>query len=292
MFNKHVSIIIRTKDSSIIIAQTLKALFSQTFRHFDLIIVDSGSKDDTLVKCSKYKHTLIKIKAQDYHPGKVINYVLEQCDTDVIVFLNSDCVMLLTNTLQLLLDALELENIHAVFARQICRPEATSCVRRDYEVSFPMGEKPEWMHFSLPLAAIKKEVWREVPFYTQSWASEDTKWAIDIKKKGYHVQYVKDALVMHSHNYNFKQLFNRKYVEGEADVYIFNIELNIFTVIKNYGTSVYHDFVFHLKYFDVLGFFKSLIFRLVYHYAYYRGHQNGLKRKKSNDKEVTFGNYQ
>lgn len=292
MFDKRVSIIMRTKDSSLIIDQSLKALFSQSFTHFDLIIVDSGSKDDTLEKCSKYKHTLVKIKAQEYHPGKVINYVLQKCNNDVVVFLNSDCIMLLPNTLQLLLDVLVNKNTHAVFARQVCRPEAMLWVRRDYEVSFPMGEKPEWMHFSLPLAAIKREVWKEVPFYTQSWASEDTKWAIDIKEKGYHIQYVKEALVMHSHNYNFKQLFNRKYVEGEADAYIFDLKLNVFTVIKNYLTSIFHDFIFHLKYFDVFGFFKTLIFRLVYHYAYYLGHQNGIKRKKNKDKEPTYGNYQ
>lgn len=292
MFKQHVSIIIRTKDSSSIIEQTLKALFSQSFQDFDVIIVDSGSKDKTLEKCSKYKHTLTKIKAHEYHPGKVLNSVLQKCHSNVVVFLNSDCVMLHNNTLQNLLNGIESKNIHAVFARQVSRPEACSWVKRDYEVSFPAGKKPEWMHFSLPLAAIKKEVWKEVPFYTQAWASEDSKWAIDIKQKGYHVQYINNALVMHSHNYSYKQLFNRRYVEGEADSYIFDLKLSIFTVLKKYTYSLYNDLTYHLKHHDVFGFFKVIIVRFFYHYAYYLGYKNGIKRKNNRTQKATFGNYQ
>jgi len=292
MFRKKVSIILRTKNSSDIIDQTLKALFSQTFQNFDLIVVDSGSTDSTLEKCSKYNHTLIHIKPQEYHPGRVLNRVLKKCLHDSVVFLNSDCVMLLPSTLQLLLDELEDKNISAVYARQVCRPEAFSWVKRDYEVSFPNAKRPSWIHFSLPLAAIKKEVWQEVAFYTQSWASEDTKWAIDIKQKGYKVLYVKEALVMHSHNYTLKQLHNRRYVEGEADVYILNIELNILTLMRNYVSSVYHDVTYHLKNRTFKGFIPSLISRLVYHYAYYLGCKNGQKRKNNQKEKLTFGNYQ
>mgnify|MGYP000733454186 CR=1 FL=1 len=167
MFCKKTTIIIRTKNSSNIIDQTLKALFSQSFQYFDLFIVDSGSTDDTLKKCSHFKHTYIHIDPKEYHPGKVLNKIVSQCHSEVIVFLNSDCVMLLPKTLQLLLDELEDYEVQASFARQITRPEAVSWVKRDYETSFPNHLQPKWMHFSLPLAAIKKDAWggRQVFLY-------------------------------------------------------------------------------------------------------------------------------
>jgi rhamnosyltransferase len=185
MYTNKVSIIIRTKNSSNIIDQTLKALFSQTFKNFDLIIVDSDSTDDTLEKCSKYEHKLLVFTSQEYHPGKVLNSAINKCNTELVVFLNSDCVMLLPNSLQILLDELDDNNVSAAFSRQVCRPEALSWVRRDYEAAFPDSLNPSWMHFSLPLAAIRKEVWEKIPFYTQAWASEDTKWAVDIKNHNY-----------------------------------------------------------------------------------------------------------
>lgn len=292
MYRKRISVIVRTKNSSNIIDQTLKALFSQSFTNFDLIIVDSQSQDDTLKKVSKYKHSLIGIKAKDYHPGRVINEVLKICTTEVVVFLNSDCVLLLPKSLQLLIDGLSSSDIHAVFARQICRPEALLWVQRDYEAAFPNGEQPSWMHFSLPFAAIKTEVWKQVPFYTQSWASEDTKWATDIKKKGFNVKYIKEALVMHSHNYNLKQIFNRKYVEGEADAFIFGGGLSWIHTIRNYLSSVYYDFCYHRKDASFFKFIKTVLLRFVYHLSYYRGYQYGMKRKNSDDKHLTFGDYQ
>ena len=43
-----ISIIMRTKNSDWVVGQTLKSLYSQTFQDFELIIVDSGSTDNTL----------------------------------------------------------------------------------------------------------------------------------------------------------------------------------------------------------------------------------------------------
>ena len=292
MFSEKVSIIMRTKDVSNIIDQTLKALFSQSFKNFDLIIVDSDSSDDTLEKCLKYEHKLMVFTSSDYHPGKVLNSAINKCTTNVVVFLNSDCVMLLPNSLQILLNELEEEKTSAVFARQICRPEALSWVQRDYDVSFPNNTNPSWMHFSLPLAAIRKSVWKQIPFYTQAWASEDTKWAVDIKSQGHIVKYVKNSLVMHSHNYDFQQMSNRKYVEGEADAFIYNKKITLIRTLRNYIGSVYNDLIFHTKKLDFSGFFKSLVLRAVLHYSYLKGNIFGMKRKESNDLKQTYGNYQ
>jgi len=292
MFSEKISIIVRTKNSSNIIDQTLKALFSQTFVNFDLIIVDSGSTDDTLNKCLKYQHTLMLMTSEEYHPGRVLNKTLHKCSNRIVVFLNSDCVMLLPNTLQLLLNEMEDDSISAAFSRQVSRPEALSWVKRDYEIAFPTSEKKDWMHFSLPLAAIKKSVWQEVPFYTQAWASEDTKWAVDIKKLGYKINYAPSSLVMHSHNYTLAQLYNRKYVEGEADAYIYNMQITLLKTLKNYIGSIYHDFIFHLKCGDVFGFINAIGLRGVAHFSYLKGNWQGMKRKNNENISQTFGNYQ
>jgi len=292
MFSDKISIIVRTKNSSNIIDQTLKALFSQTFQNFNLIIVDSGSNDDTLDKCLKYQHTLLIMTSGQYHPGKVLNSAIDKCNTKVVVFLNSDCVMLAPNTLQVLLDDLDSSNVAAVFARQICRPEALSWVKRDYKMAFPTHKKEEWMHFSLPLAAIHKEIWEEIPFYTQAWASEDTKWAVDIKQRGYIVNYANNSLVMHSHNYNLKQLFNRKYVEGEADAYIYPSQMTLAKTLRNYLASVYNDFAFHLNIGDIGGWMQTVLLRGVAHFSYLKGNWKGIERRKNNNIKQTFGDYQ
>lgn len=286
------TVIVRTMNNEDIISKTLKALFSQTYKDFKLLVVDSGSHDDTLKKVSFYQHNLMQVEQEDYHPGIVLNNAIKQTNTELIVFLNSDTVMLHKNCLQLLIDGLKEKENSAVYARQIARPEAKPWVRRDYEISFPKtAENPSWMFYSLPLSGIKKSVWEENPFYTKSWASEDTQMGVDLVNKNLKVKYLSNIIVMHSHNYTLNQIYNRRFVEGEADAFIFSSKFNILHMIKSYLSSIFNDIKYHLKVceFYELGF--CFIRRFVYQYAYYKGHKNGEKRKKLNTK-TTFGNYQ
>jgi len=292
METKETTVIIRTKNNEDIISQTLKALFSQTYKDFDLLVVDSGSSDKTLDIISFYEHKLIKVKPEDYHPGIVLNNAVSKTHTNLVVFLNSDTVMLHKDCLETLIYELKKDYVSAVFARQIARPEAKPWVRRDYEIAFPKdGKSPSWMYFSLPLSAIKKTVWSANPFYTQAWASEDTKMGYDLKTKKQYVRYVHDARVMHSHNYTLKQIYNRRFVEGEADAFIFDNQFNLFNMFRSYASSLYNDMKYHLK----IGEYKELslcfLRRFVYQAAYYNGHKNGQKRKVINA-DATYGNYQ
>lgn len=292
MKTKETTVIIRTKNNDDIISQTLKALFSQTYKNFDLLVVDSGSVDETLNIVSFYKHSLIKVKPEEYHPGIVLNNAVSKCNTNLIVFLNSDTVMLNKDCLQILIDELKKDYISAVFARQIARPEAKPWVRRDYEIAFPKEfKKPSWMYFSLPLSGIRKRVWIQNPFYTQAWASEDTKMGVDLQNKKYKIKYVNNAVVMHSHNYSIKQIYNRRYVEGEADVFIFDNKFNLFNMSKAYLASIYNDIKYHLKIREYKELSFCFVRRFIYQFAYYMGHKNGQKRKLSKYK-ATFGDYQ
>lgn len=294
MKTKETTIILRTKNNSDIISQTLKALSSQTYKDFDLLVVDSGSNDNTLEQVSFYEHKIIHVKAEDYHPGIVLNNAVDKANTELIVFLNSDTVMLHKDCLEILVNNLKQKSVSAVFARQIARPEAKPWVRRDYELAFPSTEdSPPWMYFSLPLSGIKKRVWETNPFYTQAWASEDTKMGYDLLQANHIVKYVPQAKVMHSHNYSLKQIFNRRFVEGEADAFIFDETCTVFNMSKMYLSSIYNDSKYHMqKNCEFSEFAKSFIRRFVYQYAYYKGHKKGKERKETNNTNATYGNYQ
>lgn len=287
------TVIMRTKNSSDIIAQTLKALFSQNYKNFELLVVDSGSSDDTLEIVSTYAHRLIKVKPEDYHPGKVLNMAIKETNTKLIVFLNSDTVMLSTDTLKTLIHTQNQDGVDAVFSRQIARPEAKPWVRKDYEMAFPNSNKsPNWIFYSIPLASMKKTAWELIPFYTQTWASEDTKWGYDAKSKGLNVIYEPKAMVMHSHNYNFKQIFNRKYVEGEADSYIFDKKYSLLDFSKQYLSSIVKDTIYHIRCFEIKELCITYIRRFIYFYGYYKGCQNGNSLKNKTNQNITYGNYQ
>ena len=243
MSSEIISVVMRTKNSDWVIAQALAGLFSQDFRNFELLVVDSGSTDRTLEIVNQYPHTLVQIKPEDYFPGKVLNDAMRATKSSIVVFQNSDTVPLAPNALGRLVAPFEDSAVAATMARQVPRPEAEPWVRRDYASCFPEeGDVPSWIPLSLPFSAIRRSRWEEHPFYTDAWASEDTEWGTWARREGHRVVYVPDSLVMHSHNYTLRENYGRRFVEGEADAFVLGNKPSAWECIgKGHTTS----FVWH-----------------------------------------------
>lgn len=285
-----VSIIMRAKNTGWVIHQALAALYSQTFKDFELVVVDSGSTDNTLdiVRC--FPHRLIQIEASDYFPGAVLNAVIQETRSGLIVFQNADTVPLTPYALQRLLDVFDDEKTQAAFARQIPRPEAFAWVRRDYDTAFPeFGPAPEWMTLSLPLAAMRRSIWREHPFFTDAWGSEDVEWGYWAKTHGHGIRYVADALVMHSHNYTLRQIYGRRFIEGEADAFIHQSGDSWARLIRRYFSSIAHDGIDHGRRREWKEIVTSPLRRAVYQWAYYQGRTMGEQRRRSGNPDASIG---
>ena len=275
-----VSIVMRTKNADWVVGQALAALYSQAFTDFELIVVDSGSTDGTLDIVRRYPCDLVEIAADSYIPGPVLNDAIERASGEIIVFQNSDVVPLDDGCLGRLVAAFDDAEVQAAFARQVPRPEAHAWVRRDYAQSFPArGEAPPWMTFSLPFAAMRRSIWCERPFYEEAWASEDSEWGHWARSNGHRIAYVPEAAVMHSHNYTLRQIFGRRFVEGEADAFIYQGKARLSSAVGRAISSCVADILYQLR----GGFAGEIpvtpVRRLVYHLAHYRGHRLGEDRR-------------
>lgn len=285
-----VSVIMRTKNADWVVGQALAALYSQTFTDFELIVVDSGSTDRTLDIVRHYPCDLVEISADNYFPGPVLNMAIERASGEIVVFQNSDVVQLDAGCLGRLVAAFDDDEVQAAFARQVPRPEAHAWVRRDYAQSFPsQGEAPPWMTFSLPFAAMRRNIWRDRPFYTEAWASEDSEWGHWARSTGHRIAYVPDAAVMHSHNYTLRQIFGRRFVEGEADAFIYQGKARLRSIVTRAISSATADMVYQLR----RGYARELavtpVRRLVYHLAHYKGHRLGERRRAKSLRDAGIG---
>jgi rhamnosyltransferase len=285
-----VTVIIRTKNSAGILQQTLKALFSQSFLHFDLLIADSSSTDATLEIVKPYGCQVISIAAEDYFPGKVLNSAVEASSSEIVVFLNSDAVLLTPIALEELLRPFAQKNVQATFGRQLPRPDAKTWVKHDLIKSFPREKAPpSWMPYALPFAAMRKSIWLQRPFYTAAWGSEDTEWGHWAKSNQKQVLYVPSACVMHSHNYTLKQLYGRRFIEGEADAFIYGRQHSIVKMIGCALKSCLSDCIYHIRHGDLWGLIEMPWVRVVAAWAYYRGHRLGENRIRSGDPDAGMG---
>ncbi len=278
-----VTVIMRSKNSAHTIRMALDKLFEQKYTDFELLCVDSGSTDETLEIIKKHPHRLIEIPAGRYYPGRVLNQAIEASETELIVFQNSDVIPCDDAWLGNLVATVEAEDVCGAYSQQVPAEDADPWVRRDYDRAFGDGAiAGQWGYFySLSSAAMKRKHWEMRPFYTDAYSSEDTEWGNWMYRHGHKIVYAKDSMCVHSHNSPLDVLYRRKFVEGEADVFIFKKKPAFFKQMARYALDVARDAQYFLERKYYAAILYSPLQRFVYNYAYYRGMLIGYKRIKA-----------
>jgi rhamnosyltransferase len=137
---------------------------------------------------------------------------------ELCIFLNADATPQGPEWLGSLVTALAQPNVAAVFSRQIPRPDCEMVFACDYERCFgPERESAKWEHFfSMVSSGIRKSVWALRGFREDLQYAEDDEYTRWCRAQGYIVQYVPDAIAMHSHNYTPDQAWKRSFGDARA----------------------------------------------------------------------------
>lgn len=85
-----VSVIIPTYNRAGIICQTIDNIFQQTYSHFEVIIVDDGSSDDTAARLRKYGNRIRLIRQENSGPAVARNHGVKVAHGEIIAFQDSD----------------------------------------------------------------------------------------------------------------------------------------------------------------------------------------------------------
>ena len=91
---KEVSVIVLTYNSENTIKRCLDSIFNQTYKNFELIILDDGSTDHTIKIIKSYKDSRINLYKNEKNIGiaKSRNVALSKCKTKLVFFTDSDCI--------------------------------------------------------------------------------------------------------------------------------------------------------------------------------------------------------
>jgi rhamnosyltransferase len=214
-----ISIVLRSFNEAWALRETLPALQAQEYRHWELIVIDSGSTDGSveLLRQARPRH-LVQIRPQEYNPARVLNHGTHLARSDRVLFLNADATPQDAHWLRPLAEALAQPRVAAVFGRQVPRPDCRAVFAHDYDRCFgPRRESVHWDHFfSAASSGIRKDIWARRGFDEQMQYSEDdeyTRWA---RAQGYLILYVPASVAIHSHNYTPAQAWKRSHGEGRA----------------------------------------------------------------------------
>ncbi len=219
MSDQPVSIIMRSFNEGWALKETLPALRAQSLRSWELIVIDSGSRDGSqeLIRSMEPAH-FIQITPAEYNPSRVMNQGMRLARSGVCIFLNADATPQGPNWLRPLAAALESDRVAACFGRQIPRPDCQAVYAHDYERCFgDSRESAGWDHFfSMVSSGLRRDIWVLRGFREDLQYAEDDEYTRWCKASGYEVRYVPESVVMHSHNYTPEQARKRSFGDARA----------------------------------------------------------------------------
>ena len=86
------SIIILTRNAGYNFKNTLDKIFSQKYKNFEVIIIDSASTDNTLDIAKQYSVKIKKIKAEDFGHGKTRNLGAKLATGKYVIYITHDAI--------------------------------------------------------------------------------------------------------------------------------------------------------------------------------------------------------
>jgi len=220
-----VSIIIPTKNGGAHLENVLQMIYAQVCDYpFEVIVIDSGSVDNTLDIVKRYPVKLLEIKPEDFGHGKTRNFGAELAEGKYLVFITQDAVPATDKWLAKLVRNLERPTVAGAYGRQIPREDTNPMEQFFLSTRYPAHAKVKSngvgkmdMHmifFSNANSAIKKDVLQRYPFPHDLIMSEDQEWAKRVLLNEYEIVYDPEAAVYHSHNFCLKTVFRRYFDSG------------------------------------------------------------------------------
>ena len=200
MINKKlVSIIIRTKNEEKWISSCLRAVFKQTYKDIEIIIVDNQSTDRTVIKAKEFPVKIITIN--EFIPGKAINDGIRASCGEYIVCLSGHCVPVRDSWLENLIQDLEDPNIAGVYGRQEPLSFTSNLDKRDLLTVFGLDKKIQVKDsfFHNANSAFRRDIWDKYPFSEKVTNIEDRVWGEQVVKDGFNIVYEPTASVYHWH---------------------------------------------------------------------------------------------
>ena len=254
MSDPFVSIIMRSYNEAWALKGTLPALAAQEYKNWELIVIDSGSKDGSqeLIRAANPAH-FVQITPSEYNPSRVMNQGMRLAKAEFGIFLNADATPQGPGWLRPLVNALQNPRVAACFGRQIPRPDCQAVFANDYDRCFgPHRESAKWDHFfSMVSSGLRRDVWSQRGFREDLQYAEDDEYTRWCRAQGHEVVYVPDSIAMHSHNYTPEQSYKRSFGDARAIGKAWTGSDGDFnwprTVLLGWLSDVRHDLKFCLR---------------------------------------------
>lgn len=213
-----VSIVIRAHNEAEHIERLLAGIAQQTVAPGEVILVDSGSTDDTVALARAGGARIVPIERSDFTFGRALNRGCAAAGGDLLVFISAHAYPVRTTWLEQLLAPFENDRVALSYGRQRGNGTNRFSEHQIFARWFPpQSVCPQPTHFcNNANCAIRRSVWEEHPYDEGLTGLEDLAWAKEVQARGRWLAYVAEAEVVHVHDEPWDQVRNRYRREAMA----------------------------------------------------------------------------
>lgn len=239
-----VSIIIRCLNEGKHIGKLLEGIMAQSHKDVEIIVVDSGSRDNTLEIAKRYPTKIVSIRPEDFSFGYAINVGCEAATGDILLFASAHVYPVYNDWLELMAKPFEDEHIAVVYGKQRGDHRNKYSEHQVFAKWFPDESNLNQKHPFCNNAncAIRKSLWENQRYDETLTGLEDLHWAKQIQEKGYRIAYQANATIIHVHEETWKNVFNRYRREAIAYRLIMkNESFDFLTFLKLLNSHLLND---------------------------------------------------
>lgn len=263
--------------------ELLESLVHQTFRDFEVLIIEDGSKDrcDTIV--DKY-HSKLDIRyyyKENSGQGFSRNYGFERAEGEWLIVFDSDCIIP-NNYLAVVDEYIKNNSVDAFGGPDRAHSSFTSIQKA---ISYSMtslfttgGIRGNKSHVGVfhPRSfnmGIHRRVFEKTAGYILPRKGEDIEFSIRIIENGFKTVLIEDAFVYHKRRTNFIQFFKQLHFFGTARINVFRYfksELKLVhffpsAFLLGIASGIFLLFLFPILGAMILGFYALYFFMILIH---------------------------
>ena len=258
------SVIIRAYNEGKHIRRLLEGISQQTIKNVQVILVDSGSSDDTVEIARQFPVEIIQINPKEFTFGRSLNLGIHHAEADLVVFASAHVYPVYPDWLERLLEPLQESQVALSYGKQRGMESTQFSEHMIFSHWFPETSNLNQEHpfCNNANAAIRRDLWEKKIYNETLPGLEDLAWARWVQDQGYRIAYVAEAEIIHVHQESWKGISNRYRREGMAFKMIYPQEkFGLIDLISAYFSNVQSDFKkakkqnkFGKNWIDILGF--------------------------------------
>ena len=221
-----ISIIIPTYNAQEYLLNLLEKIKNQSIKNYELIIIDSSSKDNTVKIAKEFTDNVIVISQAEFDHGGTRAKAAQIAKCDIIVFLTQDALPYDEVTIENIIKVFADEKVGAAYGRQLSYNETNLFGKHlrefNYSKNSYIRDKNDIVKYGIKtaflsdsFAAYRKSALESIGWFKSDLIlGEDTYAGAKMILNDYKVAYVSDAKVYHSHSYSILQEFKRYFDIG------------------------------------------------------------------------------